>query len=530
MSTLTALPNTIPLRPRTGRRRKTPGRRHIILRHPWPLLAIFTVQITLSLRLIRTNTAYADEALYLYAGRQELNHWIHGTVVQDYQTYFSGSPHIYPPIGAIANTIGGLTGARALGLLFMMGATGLLYVTTANLFDRQSGYLAAASFTALGVTQFLSAFATYDPMALFLLALSAYLVLGRQHKWDTLTTTLTVTVVAPSVLALDNATKYATALWDPFLLGLTICIPVIGGQSWRYGIGVGVRFVGILGSLLGVGIVIGKRKYWQGILQTTVARNPAHNANMGQPPSLIFRDTWQWIGILLIFILLGVIVIVAAHWRGPLLAVGVLLAGAAVVAPLNQARIGTTTSLQKHVVLGAWFGSVLAGYGLRRLLNWRLPVAVGILGLLAGGFIYYTVQATLLYEGWSRENPVFISELSRLTPAGPERYLIEGHSDTVAYYTGRATSLQWKEGADNSYTYVDPQTGTLFAGKAAYTDAVEHRAFTLIILNGQEDNDSTVENAIVKYRDYHVLTTLPPSTEKSTALYTVWALNGVTNP
>ena len=44
-----------------------------------PLLIILTVQVILSLRLIWSNTAFSDEALYLWAGRLELAHWLHGT-------------------------------------------------------------------------------------------------------------------------------------------------------------------------------------------------------------------------------------------------------------------------------------------------------------------------------------------------------------------------------------------------------------------------------------------------------------------
>ena len=59
---------------------------------PWPLLCILAVQAGLSLRLVWSNTAYQDEALYLWAGRLEWAHWLHGATVPDFATYFSGSP------------------------------------------------------------------------------------------------------------------------------------------------------------------------------------------------------------------------------------------------------------------------------------------------------------------------------------------------------------------------------------------------------------------------------------------------------
>ena len=69
---------------------------------PWPLLAVLAVQAALSASLVRTRTAFGDEALYLSAGHLEWSHWLHGSPIPDYQTWFSGAPVIYPPAGAIA--------------------------------------------------------------------------------------------------------------------------------------------------------------------------------------------------------------------------------------------------------------------------------------------------------------------------------------------------------------------------------------------------------------------------------------------
>ena len=73
---------------------------------PWPLVGILVVQAGLSLRLVWSNTAYQDEALYLWAGHLEWAHWLHGVAVPDFASYFSGAPVIYPPLGAAADSIG----------------------------------------------------------------------------------------------------------------------------------------------------------------------------------------------------------------------------------------------------------------------------------------------------------------------------------------------------------------------------------------------------------------------------------------
>ena len=114
--------------------------------------AILCVQAVLSLRL--QNTAFGDEALYLYAGHMETAHLLHGAALQgDYASYFPGVPVLYPVLAAAANGVGGLAAARAVSLLAMLITTALLYATTRRLFNERVGLCAAAVFcVAEGVT------------------------------------------------------------------------------------------------------------------------------------------------------------------------------------------------------------------------------------------------------------------------------------------------------------------------------------------------------------------------------------------
>src|SRR6201999_2596027 len=89
-------------------------------RVPWPLLAVLTVQAALSASMVRARTAFGDEALYLSAGHLEGSHWRHGPQIPAYPPWFSGPPVISPPIGALADHVGGLTAARLLSLVFML--------------------------------------------------------------------------------------------------------------------------------------------------------------------------------------------------------------------------------------------------------------------------------------------------------------------------------------------------------------------------------------------------------------------------
>ncbi len=141
------------------------------------LAAILCVQAALSLRL--HNTAFEDEALYLYSGHLEIAHWLHGTALQgNYPSYFSGAPALYPVLGALADSVGGLAAARAVSLIAMLTTTGLLYSLTRKLFNERIGLCAAVIFSVTESALFLGHLATYDAPALCLLAVASWIVVS----------------------------------------------------------------------------------------------------------------------------------------------------------------------------------------------------------------------------------------------------------------------------------------------------------------------------------------------------------------
>ena len=243
--------------------------------HSLLLLAVVTVQVVLSLRLIWTNSAYIDEATYLWAGHLELAHWLHGTAVPPFQTWLSGAPVLYPPIAALANSAGGLVAARLLSLAFMTGATVLLWGVTSRLCGVRAAFFATALFAVLGPTQFLGALATYDAMALLLMAISAWCVVAaRDHDDSTL-----LLVAAASALALANATKYATALFDPVIVALAALV-IAEKHGVKAALGRAGYIAASVTGLVAVLLALGGPLYLAGIMYTTLAR-----AAGGDPPS-----------------------------------------------------------------------------------------------------------------------------------------------------------------------------------------------------------------------------------------------------
>src|SRR2546429_8870121 len=207
-------------RPRRTARLRVPGN--------WALLAVLAVQAALSLRLIWANTAFQDEALYLWAGHLEWARLLHGTPIPPFPSYFSGAPIIYPPLAALADSAGGLVTARILSLVFMLGATALLWASARLLFGRRAAFFAAALFAMLGPTLHLGSFATYDAMSLFLVALASWLVVRAGDRQDA----TGWMVAAGAALAVAHATSYPSALFDPLglVLALLPAVPRPGGQ------------------------------------------------------------------------------------------------------------------------------------------------------------------------------------------------------------------------------------------------------------------------------------------------------------
>ncbi len=324
----------------------------------WPLLAVLAVQAVLSLRLVRADTAFQDEAEYLWAGHLQWAHWLHGTPIPPFPAYFSGAPVIYPPVGALADSIGGLAAARILSLAFMLGATAALWDTAGRLHGRRAAFFAAALFAAAGPALHLGAFATYDAMSVFLVALATWCAVRAGQRQEATGWML----AAGAALALANATAYSSVLFDPVVIAVALltAFPRPGG---KLAAGRALTLLTVVAAALTAGLLAGGSSYVTGVQQTTVLRVAG-----AQSPLTVLGHSWLWTGLITVIALCGVII----SWAGRagraqtwLLAV---LASAAVLGPLEQARLHTAASLNKHLGLGAWFAAIAAGYAADKLI------------------------------------------------------------------------------------------------------------------------------------------------------------------
>jgi putative flippase GtrA len=476
-------------------RRKSPGHWTLV---PWPLLLLLTVQAGLSLRLMWSNTAFSDEALYLWSGHLELTHLLYGVKVPQFQTYFSGAPVIYPILGAIADSYGGLIGARLLSLCFMLGATALLYSTTRRLFSARAGAAAIAVFVAIGATQSLGAFATYDSMAIFLLALASWLTV-RAQGWVSEPALL----CSALVLAFADATKYATALWNPVVLALAVLTATRGGALRALSRGVRLLIYTAVSALVAL-YRLGGPTYIHGVMFTTVARQAGGTTATWWT---IVRNSSNWIGVLAILVGIAVCVSFTDTVRVRLLCA--VLGGALFLAPLHQAQIHILTSLSKHIDFGAWFGAIAAGYILDRAVNvnfrkgWRVPAVVA--GIIALGGL---PQATQFFHGWPPAAQM-TADLRPLVRSTGCPCLVAQANVAKYYLSGELLSEEIT--GPYSFYYWDPALHREIHGLSAYQQAIRNHYFHIIETDPGESPSTfgAVAHALATTTGYRLVDVIP---------------------
>jgi len=515
--------------PRTVRKAPAPiaaasrslPRRVRTLRRLVPLGAILALQAFLSYRLISSNTAFLDEATYLGAGHQLLHAWLHGGPDLHYATYFSGAPVIYPVIGALFDSLGGLEAARLFSMAVMLGATVLAYASGRRLAGTAAGWLAAGVFCTLQGTQFLGAFATFDAMSLGLVAMATWIVVRagtarpRPRAW--------IYAAAP-VMIFANATKYASAIYDPVILAVAFFV-LAHSSGWRTAVRVTATLTSIAVAIVAALLAFAGRSYIVGITSTTTSR-----AKGTASASAVLHESLGWIGsVIVLAVLAAVALTVAAFchrvtWAVALL--GLVLAAATLLAPLNQARIQTTTSLSKHVDFGAWFGAVLAGillsyvvgHGWRSIWRYLLLMPLLVPMLVAG-----SDQASSEFGHWFNSTRL-IATLRPLVDHNSGPVLVDDVSVPEYYLGAGINPLRWVGTFYLSF-HASP-SGPALVGIPAYLAAVRESYFSVIALDWGDAKpvDTAVAQAISLNHRYHYYTKVFSHNALGNSAYVIWRL------
>ena len=503
----------------------------------WPLLAVLAVQAALSLRLLRADTANQGEAAYLHAGHLEWTHWLHGAPIPPFASYFSGAPVIYPPVGAAADSLGGLTGARLLALAFMLGATALLWGTASRLFGRQAAFFSAALFALLGTTLHLGAFATPDAMALFLVAVAAWCVVragdrGPGTGWM---------VAAACALALANAAAYSSVLFDLVvaLLALLTAPRASGGLLAARRV---ATLLIVTAALLAAGCLAGGDSYRAGVKQTILTGVPGSAS-----PLSVLANSWYWTGLVLVLAVCGVVF----SWvsRAPaaqtwLLAV---LFAAAVIGPLEQAHLHSVASLYRHIGLGSWFAAIAAGYAVDRFITAAsagrtraLTAGACVIALVFPAGVAFS-QSWSLSTNWANASS-FIAIFRPLADHSTGPMLVEDPSIAEYYLPAGAQWQRWSSTRNIVLTggvntgNPSPAAGIAGAGDPdIYAQYIKAGYFTLVALNFTDTTglDQQIVADLRRNPHYRKIQVVPYGIEIppiGQGTYVIWRYEPTTQP
>ena len=483
----------------------------------WPLLAVLAVQAILSLWLVRADTAFEDEAAYLWAGHLEWAHVLHGIPLPQFPSYFSGAPVIYPPIGALADSVGGLTGARILSLVFMLGATVALWATAGRLFGQRAAFFAAALFAVSGPTLHLGSFATYDAMSVFLVTLAAWLVVRPGERRDA-----TIWMIAAGVaLALADATAYTYAVFDlvVLLLALVVAFPKPGG---RFAAMRPLTILAVGGVLVLAALLLGGSRYYHGISRTTIFRTPGSAS-----PLTVLTQSWSWTGVIVITAICGAVYGWVSRPGRAQTWLLTLLAGAALLIPADQASLRNTASLNKHVDLGIWFAAIAAGYAVDRLIaaapagNMRVVTCGACVIALCFPVVLGAGQSRTFSTNWPNSS-AFIAILGPLVDHSTGRLLVEDPSLAEYYLPAGSHWMRWSSTRNIVLPTGAPtggpsdKAGIVGDGNAGtFAIYIEEGYFSLVALNFSDTTslDSSIAADLKRNPHYHKIEVVPYGVE-----------------
>jgi 4-amino-4-deoxy-L-arabinose transferase-like glycosyltransferase len=448
-----------------------------LLSSVFPLGVICTVFVVNTLRIDENRNPFQDEGLYLFMGHRMIDHILSGAHLSEYPgTYFSGAPGLYPVVGAITDSVGGVPGARLVSLFFICVAIIATYGIGKELFGNLGGLLGAGAFALCGSVMFIAQLATLDAMALCLMALGCWLALHSANHDKLLWAPIVALILTGAFL-----TKYATAVYVPGIAALAMLL------AWRH-----IRW----GALRRAALVVAATAaavffvltFWaadlkRGIISTTADRTPLSPS----PREELVWYVVQWVGPWLLLAVLGALV-QARRWP-----ISVVLLAMSVIGPLQQIRIGEGTSLSKHVAFGIVFAAPLIG----SLLAWMItrskwlgvPVTVAV---AAAMLAYGTSHAEQFLTTWVDDREI-VAQLREEIAISPRKAIL-GEEPSAQRYALRAVTApeQWND--TFSLLYGNKK------GFEAYREAIDQTHFGTIYLTLNTANGKKI-NEYLTYSD-----------------------------
>ncbi|MEX5717476.1 ArnT family glycosyltransferase [Geodermatophilus maliterrae] len=453
----------------TSSRSSRPARERLL--RLLPLAAVLLLQAVLSLRL--SNSAFQDEALYLYYGHWTIDHWLNGAdLYSNPSAWFTGAPQLYPVLAALLDSVGGLELARLFSTLCLLSATAAVHWTANSLFGRPGqvrvGVFAALVFAVSGPVLVLTHFATYDAPSYaavaWALAVGVWVACGERERsrwWA---------VSVGGLLALAVLLKYASAIDAPFVLLAVAASSLGASRRWR-----GLMTSLVAGSaaiaVLALSAATWARPLVQGVIDSTIRRQSLAPETTAQLLGRVVSDA----GPMIALGLLGGLLVLRSR---P--ALGAVLLVASVAAPLYQVHTGESVSLHKTVVLGLVFGAPLAGRLCAALVDrwWGTPlVAAALLGSLVHG----ASVSERIFTSWPDTAPL-AQALAPIVRSTPGIRIAGENPEPLQYALQEQTQpWQWVSTYDGAFRYEG------LSDLPAFERALSDGQLGVVFLDGSSD-------------------------------------------
>jgi Dolichyl-phosphate-mannose-protein mannosyltransferase len=479
----------------------------------WSLPLILAFQALLSWILLQ-NTAFQDEALYVHAGEQIWQHWLHGLPLLDpYSYYFSGYPYVYPIIGGALDMVGGLELVRSFSLVCMLIVTTCGYYVTKQLFDQKSAVFAAIFFVCQGPVLFLGRLSTYDPLCLCLVAVGTALAVKAslaQRPWWALG-------IGP-LLVLAFGAKYAALLFIPSILAtLALCTLLrLGWRSMLVRGTLGVLSLGVVGTLAAMAVIHFDPSMLHALVGSTINRVVhVEYSRLGLAEHVVVIA-----GLSFAVGLAGLVFARKKH-----LLIALLLLGSALLVPAYHIDKAELISLDKHLGFSMFFVMPVAGYALASLSGFRRAFSPGRYWLSGVAiclilFLVGAQEARDMYSNWPSTTELMYVFNTQVRPASG-RYLAEQVEVARYYLQGDTYTWQWS-GLD-FFEYTDKQ-GHYYVGNEAYVKAINDGYFALIQLNYGYNLQTAIliSQAIEQSKKYKLIDKIPYQNYYGTGYFWVW--------
>ncbi len=483
----------------------------------WSLPLILVFQALFSWALLQ-NTAFQDEALYVYAGRQIWQAWLGGpALLESYSSYISGYPYVFPVIAGPLDMLGGLELVRFFCLLCMLTVTTCGYYVTKCLFNQRSAIFAAIFFVCQGPVLFLGRLATFDALCLCLLAVATVLAVKAgqtRHPWWALS-------IGP-FLVLAFFAKYGGLLFiPPILMILALCALLRGG--WRRMLtrsALGVFSLGIVAMPTVLLVIHFDPKMLNALVGSTLNRYAASSYSR----LFLAEHVIAMAGLSYLAGLIGLLFARKKH-----LFISFLFFGSALLIPAYHIYKSEPVSLDKHLGYSMFYLMPVAGHTLSSLSGvrshlqrtfsnrryWLSGVAICLILCLIG-----IPQAQQMYSVWPSTTELTRVFNTQVRPASG-RYLAEQLE--VLRYNLRDDTYNWQWTGLDWFEYTDAQ-GHYYTGNDAYVKAINDGYFNLIQLNYGYDIKTAlvIAHAIEQSKQYKLIDVIPNQDFYGIGHFWVW--------